>query len=110
MNSDDIHQCVCSRSVASSFAQNSSACLLHCRPRLFPRSFLQTTAMSYKSRGGQETKEWRNKSRMRPSKKNKRGRKRRSCIVTGKAIKGGSVVLLVDVVDGNVIPPLCFDI
>lgn len=61
VNSNDIHQCVCSHSVASSFAQNSSACLLHCRPRRFPRSFLQTTAMSYKSRGGQETKEWRNK-------------------------------------------------
>lgn len=54
--------------------------------------------------------------------------KRRSCNVTGKVIKGGSVggsgtlrkergveegvctlLLLVDVTDGNVIPLLCFD-
>lgn len=62
--------------------------------------------------------------------KNRRGRKRRSCDVTGKVIKGASVggsrgmrgeesgtkegvftvVLLVDIIDGNAMPPLCFDI
>lgn len=81
----------CFRPVASSFAQNSSACLLRCRFSHVLSSKRQRWATKTEVDRRRKNEGRFPKSRTRPTRKNKRGRRRRSCIGTAKAIQGGSV-------------------